>query len=432
MKKLTNLFFTIIAFIVIIPETIGQGNSVEVKVVFPYFEVNEDNVTLTSWSPSATYTMEKLGENTYYTEILNVSDDVHFYISYTIPEFNLDAHVPGGVGGIRYSRVYFDNKLLNNTYTVLNDEGNGLNFSVKVVDENTISPHYTSYYQYSPIDDRIPPEVKHREGYELDFDEFPGDSYHYILGWLQAITDNEILAESEIETDYFKLMGKKNGEWETFVHDDYQDGFDTINHGGLYYRYPFFPEGYDDHDPMPADTQDGKLVFKPSGNRKKVWHWWNSEQYYIEDNLSYDIYKIEAKIRISGPALVQGGIDFRETQSGETYEIGVSDWYTEEDGEWQIVTFEYELGSSVNMDKPANKADINIHYNPSSKIINVVTTPSQGKTKWSVIDINGVAVQSGVKHSKSFNIDASAYSEGAYVIKISSDGQEKVQKIIVM
>ncbi len=356
---------------------------------------------------------------------------MHFYISYTIPEFNLTEWVPGGLGGIKYTRVYFDNKLLNNTYTVLNDEGNGLNFSIKIVDENTISPHYTSYYQHNPIDDRIPAEVHFREEHKIEFEEFPGSSYHYILGWLQAITDNEIFAESEIETDYFKLMGKKNGVWETFVHDDYQDSFDTINHGGLYFRYPFFPEDYDDHDPMPANTQDGKLVFKPSDDRKKVWHWWNSEQYYIEDNLSYDIYKIEAKIRISGPALVQGGIDFREMQSGPTYEIGVSDWYLEEDGEWQIVSFEYELGSSVNMDMPVNDLDISIYYNNSARLINVETPTNNEKTKWSVIDINGIAVQSGVKRNKVFTIDVSTFPLGTYIVKVSSDRLNKTQKIMI-
>ncbi len=64
MKNL-NITVPVIIALFILPYFVNaQGNSVEVKVVFPYFEVNETNVTLNSWSPSASYTMEKQGANT--------------------------------------------------------------------------------------------------------------------------------------------------------------------------------------------------------------------------------------------------------------------------------------------------------------------------------------------------------------------------------
>jgi len=250
--------------------------------------------------------------------------------------------------------VYINNTLLNNTFTIDNWDHNGLDISVSINSDGSIIPFYDGDHQHIQIDDRIPAEVHHRIGYKTTN---PGPDYKYVLGWMALITNNDIIDTSEIEVDYLKVYGRNNGNLILLLSDDYNT-FNTLNDGGLYSRYPFFPTGFDQHEPMPATTQAGILKFYPTQNIKKVWHWWNSNWNYL--TTSYDSYRLECRIRIQGHSLVQGGIDFRQTESNPnpTYELGVSNWYFENNGQWQDVVFDSDsVYTGINKIKDRNPVE---------------------------------------------------------------------------
>ena len=115
--------------------------------------------------------------------------------------------------------------------------------------------------------------------------------------------------------------------------------------GGLFLRYPFF--GINNQlEPMPGACTNSTLTIHPSDAIKRAWHWW-TPSYEASDWSIYDGYKTECKLRIQGQVLAQAGIDFR-APNGDIHELGVSDWYFENGGEWQVVTFEtFESGEDT-------------------------------------------------------------------------------------
>ena len=106
------------------------------------------------------------------------------YVGNLIPE-RFDAH------GLKYGKLYINNQLLDNRYTVINSSGNGLNISVKINDNNTISPTVKPNSNPLLIDDRIPSEVHHHKAYLNT--SLPQPKHVKIGGWAAAITDNNIL-----------------------------------------------------------------------------------------------------------------------------------------------------------------------------------------------------------------------------------------------
>jgi len=201
------------------------------KVVFPFSVTNVELHYYVPGNGNDSSLMNNLtGTNEYTIVIPDNASTFVFNISYDIPLFNIIRYwITATRGGIIYAKVYINNTLLNNTFTIDNDH-NGLNISVSINSNGSIIPFYNDTHQHIQIDDRIPAEVHHRIGYKKTN---PGPDYKYVLGWMALITNNDIIDTSEIEVDYLKVYGRNNGNLTLLRSDDY-NSFDTVNDGGLY------------------------------------------------------------------------------------------------------------------------------------------------------------------------------------------------------
>lgn len=323
------------------------SQSAHVRIVFPF---NPSNVVLHLWgSYSQDFAMSHSGTNEFSVTIPGVNQYMLFNVSYDLPAYSItnwwigagneyraervparfDAH------GLKYGKVYINNQLINNAYTVENGYETGLNIAVRIKDDTTIEPHKIAGINHLFVDDRIPAEVHHRYSYLNT--QLPNANHIRITGWLQALSDNNTFGKSKIEVDYIRVYGRKGNDSVLLVSNEYSS-YSSHEDGGLYQRYPFFPPGFDQYIPMPGTVTDGVLTFYPSDVRDMVWHWW-SHWHNTPISFNYDSYKMISRIRITGHAVVQGGIDFRDAAE-KTYELGVSGWYFEKGGEWQKVVFD--------------------------------------------------------------------------------------------
>lgn len=357
---------------------IGQTEgTVNMRVVFP-MEVS--NVRLHLWEPySSTFIMNATGENEFSAEVSGIFNPMLFNVEFDMPAHFITSWWIGGgntyVGnliperfdahGLKYGKLYINNQLLDNRYAVVNSSGNGLNISVKINDNNTISPNIEPSFDSLLIDDRIPSEAHHHKAYLNT--SLPQPKHVKIGGWATAITDNNILNESQIEIDYIRVYGRENNQLTLLKEKDYST-YDPENDGGLYYRYPFFPSSHDWHDPMPGSVSNGILTLHTSQNRMKVWHWW-SHNFTSPSGFDYDSYKVVCKMRITGHALVQVGIDFRD-QWDNVDELGVSDWHFHNNGEWQEVVFDSQdfFSSDIQIEIPLNNVwnAVSSYINPTN------------------------------------------------------------------
>jgi len=389
-----------------------------VRIVFPF---NPTNVVLHLWgSYTRDFNMASTGTNEYSVTIPDVNQYMLFNVCYDLPEYNItnwwigagneyrkeiipnrfDAH------GLKFGKIYINHQLINNAYTVENGYDTGLNISVRINDDNTIEPHKIAGVKCRFVDDRIPAEVHHRYPYLNT--KLPKANHVRITGWLQALTDNNIIGESKIEVDFIRVYGRKGNDSVLLVSHEY-DNYNPNEDGGLYLRYPFFPAGFDQHSAMPGTVKNGILTFYPSDVRDRVWHWW-SHWHNSPIAYNYDSYKMISRLRITGHALVQGGIDFRDAAE-KTYELGVTDWYFENGGEWQEVVFDSKklLKTSVNSfvasDKRVEHMITSHHEGFLLRYANIVP----GEFFFSLFDVTGKLLQ-----SQKLNIDD---NEGSIVIK---------------
>ncbi len=319
---------------------------VKARVVFPF---NATNIVLHLWNPCCQdIVMTKTGQNEFSSD-LPASDKLLFNISFDLPEFSIinwwigagnsysgqlipnrfDPH------GLKYGKIYINDQLIDNSYTVQNSGNNGLNIAVKININKSVVPLQDQSNIHLKIDDRIPPEVHHHYAYKNI--SYPSATDIDITGWVIAATDNNILDDCKIEIDYVRLYGKSGDNWISLTENQYST-YSSTDDGGLYSRYPFFPSGYDQHDPMPGTTNGNILTIYPSQNSKKVWHWW-TPHVVSPNGFNYAAYKMVCYLRITGHALVQAGIDFKDSYNN-THELGCSDWYFENGGNWQEVIFD--------------------------------------------------------------------------------------------
>lgn len=324
-----------------------SSSSVNIRVVFPF---NPTNVVLHLWDPCChDFTMIKSGQKEFSSELTNINDRLLFNISFDIPEYSIsnwwigsgntymNSLIPNRFDphGLKYGKIYINDQLIDNSYTVKNSNNNGLDISVKINSDNSITPLLDPSHIHLKIDDRIPQEAHHH--YAFRNINIPGSGDINIVGWVIAITDNNIIDTCKMEVDYVKLWGRIGDTLVLLAENEYNT-YSPLNDGGLYLRYPFFPIGYDQHDSMPGNVSNGILTFYPSQNVKKVWHWW-TPQYQSPVGFNYDSYKMICRIRIIGHALAQAGIDFKDGNN-HIHELGVSDWYFENNGMWQDVIFD--------------------------------------------------------------------------------------------
>ncbi len=178
MKKTVFLFYFIWLLLVNQVLIAQNNNPVKIRVVFPF---STTKVVLHVWNPCCQdYTMEPTGQNEYTVTLSNVYNQLLFNISYNIPQYSItnwwvasgntysknliphrfDPH------GLRYGKIYINNQLINELYTILNSSKDGLNISVKFNSDNSIVPYLNQTHVHLPIDDRIPPEVDHSYAYQ--------------------------------------------------------------------------------------------------------------------------------------------------------------------------------------------------------------------------------------------------------------------------
>lgn len=352
-------------------------NSATVRVVFPF---KTANVILHLWNPCCQdIAMSFSGNNEYSSEVSYLADGLlMFNVEYDIPEFKIKSwwigagepkeadHIPYRFDphGLKYGKIYINNQLLDNSYAINNNGNNGLNISVKVNPNGTIIPYYSNPGEHPKIDERIPVEAAHHYGFFNT--SVPSSEDISVAGWVVALSDNNIIDTSKIEVDYVRVFGFYGSDSTLLSNNEY-NSYSPTNDGGLYYRYPFFPEGYDQHDAMPGTVSNGILSFYPSDNIRKVWHWW-TPRYITSNDFNFDSYKMECRIRITGHAVAQVGIDFRNA-SEVVHELGVSDWYFENRGEWQTIFFDTRSFKTSLISQNNSERKMDISYSKTEKVI---------------------------------------------------------------
>jgi len=378
----------------------GQAMPARIKVVFP-FPVS--SVTLQQYWPISSYpSMELTGTNEYsYTSFTDNYGQVEFNIKYLAPQFfggnyfyvaGFNGTPVGRPAGLVYGKVYINNVLLSNMYTTLNPSADGLNISAIISSDSSIVPMINSSHPHAIIDDRISPEVANRGFFK---NPLPGSNYHYLAGWMQVITNNSVMDTCIVEVDYFRLYGR-NGSTLTLLYEDTYDSFNQDYDGGLFLRYPFFPPGdYHEH-PFPCTLNNGIMSFSPTTQINRVWHWWNAQQTFLNDLSQYTSYRAECRIKISGHAIAQAGIDCRIDQAGTPYELGTGNWVFENNGQWQNAWF--DSGDTAVTIEKIKQENVKCYFDPSlRKVFYVFDIASKSDFNGSLFSTDGKVINNLVK-----------------------------------
>ena len=193
---------------------------------------------------------------------------------------------------------------------------------------------------------RIPPEVPgHTKYVRL---RLPPQGFTAALPWLQALHTGSSSDASTVEVDSITLLARTAQGDVLLLEDGYArdmpvKGFD---HGGTYLRHPFLFDEANSNWPMPASVRDGCLVVEPHVHPDRVFHWWTSRRAVIPADAQF--VTMIAKVRVTGDACVQAGIDFWRDASapyagkdGNNTEAGLSDWIFASD-EWQTLVLSTE------------------------------------------------------------------------------------------
>jgi len=319
------------------PISASEPQSVEFTITFLYFTpyAVEISSTIDNWEP---HDIWHSGTDTFKYTYTNVTGSNKASIKFSVrnpPPDNFDQTrwVNGGAG-IRYADVKINGVSLNYLYTVDNNQ-HGSDIIFILNSDGTPSPDGI------PINpnENIPSEVFTPKRY-VNTNSVPVDT-DYVQGWLQALHDNRYPNEiSTIEVKSIKLYAYINNSTNpTLILSYSYTPNSPFYDGGLYYRYPFYPNG-DFHDPMTPYSvinSSGILTLHPSDLKNKVWHWWNEPRVKIPQGAT--AFRLESEIRITGKAIVEAGIDFKTQFTPIGKECGSGEWYFEQSG-WQIVVFD--------------------------------------------------------------------------------------------
>lgn len=187
-------------------------------------------------------------------------------------------------------------------------------------------------------DSRIPPEVPIREA-RYDYPT-PPNGFLAAVGWMQCIHDDRLDGSSKVEVDWMRLHATlDDGIKVVLKSDDFFASTSPMTYYGLYQRIPWYAG--DKLENMPWTIDNGCLVIEPSNRSDRIFHWWNTSRSLVPPGVRRVWF--EARVRITGPALVQTGVDYWKdltigyggTDINNT-EAGVSDWYFAS-AEWQII-----------------------------------------------------------------------------------------------
>lgn len=437
MKKNENMM----SFIIFILLTVnGYSGSLNIKIVFPYFQPNSVKISgsFTSWGELE---LQALNPNTfqYKTDGIITGSNQEFYAFFTLPPFNNSnpfyiASNYRGLNRLLYAKIYINNQLISSNYV-----GSNSNINFTLTQEGAVFPLLTNGPQN--IDDRIPPEV-HWPYKVIRIPNAPSPNLNLIniVGWAVVLHDNNYNLQSKVEIDYLRLYARI-GNIDTLISsDEYDTPSATFNHGGLYWRYPFFP-GDDSHDPMPGTIFNGSLIFYPSSIPDTVWHFWNEKRAAINSN--YTSYYVEIKYRITGNACIQIGMDFRNV-TNTVYEVGLSDWKFESyNNEWEILRFDSKVDTVTfinkeEMDIPNDFTLFQNYPNPFNPYTNIdFSVPKISFVKIEILDFLGRVISVLVNENKlpgnySIKFDATQYSSGVYFYRMKTENFESAKKLLLL
>lgn len=177
-------------------------------------------------------------------------------------------------------------------------------FSMTLMDENV----YRGAGDFWNPDERIPSELPQHHHYCRY--RIPPAGFSAALPWMHAFHTGGEDSSSTVEVDYIKLYAHTS-EGRVLLHsDDFSVDMSIrgYDHGGTYNRYPFFFNEEADNWPMPSEISDGALKITPDSHKNRVFHWWSSERTEVPDDVQYLV--IETRVRITGKAIVQIGLDY--------------------------------------------------------------------------------------------------------------------------
>jgi len=327
--------------------SLSSGYKLELKVVFDVVEPNEVLVSHGGNGGWDTYQMNK-----------STSKDFTFVGDAKRSTFEISIEFRHGADnrsewinshkGVNGATVYLNGVQMDESYLIDNNLG-GSNFYVKVNDDGSFEfgggVRKFGSFDKDASKEGVWPFYHTNNGMRIQPAGFKN-----LVGMMVAIHDTKKGSSSTVEVDYLRLYAVVNGKEVLLYSDDYESG--KFTDGGLYIRYPWFNYGEpyngvkDYHENMNAKIKNGSLVFNPSDNTQRVWHWWNGDWSDCPSNV--DHYYVEAKVKITGPAYVHAAIDYwrdrnvdPESQGTDItmhYEAGNSDWYTSSDG-WQIIRY---------------------------------------------------------------------------------------------
>ena len=344
--KPTTFFYAIL--LVLLPGCTRpmENTEINISIEFPF---NASNVKVHVWSPySAEFSMIEMGSGRFMAD-LPYGNEMLINVNYDLPEYAIvNWWAAAGIKytgnmkpnrfdphGIKYARIRINNQEIDHRFVVPNSSGDGLNIAFTFDKKNMVVPKGGNQEIITRFDDRVPSEVHHRFKYHNT--SYPLSDDIDVAGWMNAITGENLLHDCKIEIDYVRLYGRTGNQVDLLAENEYFTFSSTID-GGLYLRYPYFPKGYDEHDPMPGNASEGVLTIYPLQTPDKVWHWW-TPHHLSYSGFRYDSYVMVCRLRIQGNVIVQAGIDFKDRRN-TTHELGCSDWHFENGGNWQEVVFD--------------------------------------------------------------------------------------------
>lgn len=357
---------------------IKAQTNLTIRVVFPF---QPSEVTYMGFWPTITLPMANTGPNEYSISTnTDANGSLLFNIRYKLPVYgNYHWWVAGGnrysdslvparldAHGLKYARVYVNNELISDLYTTKNADGSGFNISLKLGPLGQVSPNPLNAQQaHLPTDDRIPNEAPHHKAFRNT--KVPYSTDNKVLGWIIALSDNELVDSCLVQIDWLRVYGF-NGNDSVLLCEHQYNSFHSVNDGGLYLRYPFFPPGFDYPEPFQGTVNNGILSFYPSDKRKRVWHLWTNN-YLSPQGFSFSGYKVVSRARIVGHALMQLGIDFRNS-ANQVHELGVSDWYFHNNGQWQLMTFD-SRNIITQMEPESRLTEVQVRLDSSTGTIHI-------------------------------------------------------------
>ena len=175
------------------------------------------------------------------------------------------------------------------------------------------------------INENIPPEIWYIE--ETVHLASSSLTNKYVNAWFSVIHDTKKGGESMVEIKSIKLVARLNTGQDVLLAEDL---YETDWGGKLYIRYPYFECPLDEafQWEMPAELVNSRLVFSPSDITNRVWHGWCTGPWPKVPNNTNKLW-VEVEVRITGNALMQIGVDFKNNQTTNDGwdEDGVSNWF---------------------------------------------------------------------------------------------------------